>query len=658
MKFNLKKDWKFYTVLLISIIVVLLIITYTVSIKNKLYTSGSVQEATGNIEKIEENSELIQSFVAVENNLEKVIIDFEPYKDAANCGGRIKVGIKDNNGYILTEKEITRNYIRENTRYMLKFDKQKESKGQVYNIFIIFESLDNHSKFYTLKYTDKNEFENNKLYINGNEQQGQSLIFQDLYKSSIRKKIFVIISTVMILSVVVISSIIYYKKDIKEEKIFLMVAPIVCIFFMLVMPTFKNHDEYYHWLRAYEISEGHFMTPIKDGVQGSMMPKSVAEIFPEDWINMTYSDVKERLNVKLNNEDRTILNSETAAVYSFVQYIPQAIGIALGKLITNNTYLLTYLGRLFNMMFALVILYFAIKIIPFGKKLLLIPAMIPIAIEGFSSLSPDAMTISMSFLYIAYILNLAFGSKDKIMTKEKIIILCLSIIIALCKIVYIPLVLLILIIPKQKFKNESNKSKILNFIIIAGIAVIINLLWLTLSSKYLANFREGDSKIQVELAMHSPIQYIQEVLYTINLNGNNYFLSLFGSDLGWGELVKLYSIIPYSMFAIYIMATILDNDIKAKLKKYQIFWISITILAIIGLIFTSLYVQWTYVGNNSILGVQGRYFLPILPLIMLLIASKIKIKSLYEEKNVNKFVAISIMVLHIYTILQILIVHI
>lgn len=198
----------------------------------------------------------------------------------------------------------------------------------------------------------------------------------------------------------------------------------------------------------------------------------------------------------------------------------------------------------------------------------------------------------------------------------------------------------------------------MNFIIIAGIAVIINLLWLTLSSKYLANFREGDSKIQVELAMHSPIQYIQEVLYTINLNGNNYFLSLFGSDLGWGELVKLYSIIPYSMFAIYIMATILDNDIKAKLKKYQIFWISITILAIIGLIFTSLYVQWTYVGNNSILGVQGRYFLPILPLIMLLIASKIKIKSLYEEKNVNKFVAISIMVLHIYTILQILIVHI
>ena len=40
MKFNLKKDWKFYTVLLISIIVVVLIITYTVSIKNKLYTGG------------------------------------------------------------------------------------------------------------------------------------------------------------------------------------------------------------------------------------------------------------------------------------------------------------------------------------------------------------------------------------------------------------------------------------------------------------------------------------------------------------------------------------------------------------------------------------------------------------------------------------------
>ena len=106
-------------------------------------------------------------------------------------------------------------------------------------------------------------------------------------------------------------------------------------------------------------------------------------------------------------------------------------------------------GRIVNMIFALFVLYFAIKLMPFGKKLLLIPAMIPIAIEGFTSLSPDAMTISVAFFYIAYILHLAFGTKEQLGIKEKVILLISSIVIALCKIVYIPLVGLILIIPKR-----------------------------------------------------------------------------------------------------------------------------------------------------------------------------------------------------------------
>ena len=35
-------------------------------------------------------------------------------------------------------------------------------------------------------------------------------------------------------------------KDIKVENIFLMIVPFVCLFFLITMPTFKNHDEYYH----------------------------------------------------------------------------------------------------------------------------------------------------------------------------------------------------------------------------------------------------------------------------------------------------------------------------------------------------------------------------------------------------------------------------
>lgn len=658
MKIDIKKDWKFYGILTIVVLIIILIANYTLQIEEKLYTTGEKQEETGTLEDVTTGTEIVQTFFAVANNLEKVKIDFEPYKDDVNCGGKVTVGIKDADGNVIQEVEILRNYVRETSQYTLEFPKQKDSKDKEYQIFIRFNNLEENNRFYSVKYTDQNEFSNNHLMINGEEMQGASIIFQDFYKSDIRTIIYSAILSVFILGVYIVSSIIYYKKGMKVENIFLMIAPLTCIFFLITMPTFKNHDEYYHWLKAYEVSQGTLATPIEDGVQGSMMPEGVSKVFPtNEWTTLDYQMMKELLDVKLNEDNKGILNPETAAVYSFVQYIPQAIGIALTRLVTDNVYLITYGGRIFNMIFALLILYFAIKLMPFGKKMLLIPAMIPIAIEGFSSLSPDSMTISMAFFYIAYILHLAFGNKEQLELKDKVILLVSSIVIALCKIVYIPLVGLILIIPKEKFKNKGNKNKILNFCIIAGIALMVNLIWLAISSRYLSTFREGDSIIQVLLALQNPILYIQKVLYTFNLNGSNYLLSLFGADLGWGELIKLYSLVPYAFLGIYLFTAVMDNDLKGKFKKYQIVWILLVVLVIVGLIFTSLYVQWTTVGQTSIAGIQGRYFLPILPLVMLVLGSVVKVKSLYNEEKVTKFVAISILVLQIFTISQILIVH-
>lgn len=657
-KFEIKKNWIFWSILTIVIGIIWLLASYTVSINNKLYTAGMTQEPTGVIEEVKQGTKIIQSFIAIDNNLEKIMIDFEPYKQNAKIGGKIKIEVQDNEGNIIGNEEITRNYVREKTNFEIKLKKQKLSKDKEYKIAIEFMDLEKAEQFYSVKYTEQNEFLKNKLTIDGKEKEGSSLIFKDFYKSNIRSIIWFSTLIVLTIAIYIVSAIIKRKNKMKVENIFLMVVPLICLFFLATMPTFKNHDEYYHWLKAYEVSIGHLMTPIEDGIQGSMMPKGVAEVMPKDWTTMDYREVKERLSVKIDREDKEILNPDTAAVYSFVQYIPQATGIALARRFTDNAYLITYAGRIVNMIVAIALLYFAIKIIPFGKKLILIPAMIPIALEGFTSLSPDAMTISVSFLYIAYVLYLAFSTKvEKLQIKQKLILLIMSIVIALCKIVYIPLVGLLLIIPKEKFKDNSNKNKIINFIIIAGIAVVINLTWLAISSRYLATFREGDSKIQVLLALQHPIQFIQEFLYTCNINSGNYILSLFGADLGWGELVRLYTIIPYCFLGIYLFTAVTDNNLKNKFKKYQIVWILLVVLAIAALIFASLYVQWTTIGSESILGVQGRYFLPIIPLVMLLIGSSIKIKSEYNAESINKFIGISILLLNLYTISQILRVH-
>ena len=134
MKIDIKKDWKFYGILTIAVLIIILIANYTLQIEEKLYTTGEKQEETGTLEDVTTGTEIVQTFFAVANNLEKVKIDFEPYKDDVNCGGKVTVGIKDADGNVIQEVEILRNYVRETSQYTLEFPKQKDSKDKEYQI--------------------------------------------------------------------------------------------------------------------------------------------------------------------------------------------------------------------------------------------------------------------------------------------------------------------------------------------------------------------------------------------------------------------------------------------------------------------------------------------------------------------------------------------
>ena len=282
--------------------------------------------------------------------------------------------------------------------------------------------------------------------------------------------------------------------------------------------------------------------------------------------------------------------------------------------------------------------------------------MIPIAIEGFSSLSPDAITISMSFLFIAYVFHLAFGEKTQVGWKEKGILLVMSIVIALSKIVYLPLVGLILIIPKEKFKQGSQKWKVIDFAIIAVLATIVNLIWLAIAGKYLAVFQEGASSVKIMQAIQNPIQFGQMILFSIIYGQSTNTLSLFGTELGYFEFVKTYAIVPYVLIGLYLFIAVTDSKLKDKLKRYQVVWILLVILATILLLFMSLYVHWTASGSAYIQGIQGRYFLPILPLVMLLIGHRFKkVQSTYPEEKINKVVGITGLLINLFAIMQIVI---
>lgn len=274
---------------------------------------------------------------------------------------------------------------------------------------------------------------------------------------------------------------IYKIRDINVQKAFVIIVPIIFVLFFICMPTFKNHDEDAHWIRAYDIAQGNFITSTEYGhifaenstnYPATKLPKAILQITDVQYKqNHTAKDL---LNIKVNDDDELYVAMPTTAIYSPIQYLPQAIGIYLADLITDRPIIMAYVARIFNMIFCYVILYYAIKLMPFGKELLLIAMSIPIAIEGFTSMSPDGMTISMSLLLIAYVLRLVYSKEImKIAWKQKVILATISIVLALCKIVYLPLVGLVLLLPKEKF--YSRKDQILTIGGIMLLAIVANL---------------------------------------------------------------------------------------------------------------------------------------------------------------------------------------
>ena len=243
------------------------------------------------------------------------------------------------------------------------------------------------------------------------------------------------------------------------------------------------------------------------------------------------------------------------------------------------------------------------------------------------SLSADIVTNLLSFILIAYILKLAY-SKQAVSIKNFAITSILIILLASAKLFYTPIILLFLLIPKEKFFNKKTYyiQLIGLFIISFGSVLfwskIMNNLYLPYNM-YNEQFRDNVTIIKCA-DMHVQMQYIlKHGLYLMYVFVNSiihsfdmYFQGYIGT-FGWLDtLLPLWFI--YLSYAILFFVALTDgcNDIRLKLKHKIILFLSF--LVIISLILLSQHLIWDCVGGDIIRNLQGRYFIPVFPLFFML----------------------------------------
>ncbi|MEA4888135.1 MAG: DUF2142 domain-containing protein [Clostridiaceae bacterium] len=430
------------------------------------------------------------------------------------------------------------------------------------------------------------------------------------------------------------------SKSRKIELTFIKLALIFGILFVFLTPPMQSPDEDSHYRKSVSIAFGYLLPQGTTGSATMKIPKAALDFAS------AYNGLIGNMDQKYTFSQMVFSNwlpadwSQVVDVpYStaescFILHLPQAAGMVIGRLLSfvlgkNSFTPITamYMGRLGNLLFYIFLITLAIKLSPVYKRLIFAAGLLPTMLFLASTESYDVFAYGGVTLLIAYILNLWHNKKiANISYKEHLILAFIALLIVLGKFVYIPAILLALFIPSSKYR--SLKNKILCNVLTGGVILALYLLFKTVNGIYLNAAAGGASQSsqQVAFILANPFQFIWIVLRTIK---NMAFLYLKNGLATLGAIDTNFPSIIVIFVIFYLLFMILADGLHSVNNGigYRLAILAMT-LGIVGLIEAALYVSWTSlpqyggVGAPIVDGVQGRYFLPLIPIFAQLFSFK------------------------------------
>ena len=475
------------------------------------------------------------------------------------------------------------------------------------------------------------------------------------FEQTLNYIIFVVIITIILL--VIISSIIMLIKGCKKAEIyFTLYVALFGILYSILLPPFSAPDECLHFLASYRLSNV-IMLKANNDVSGIMYMRECDR--PENVKYMTNEYVVDTLAKLIKGKEdisKEIVKTRSSyePITPITMYIPQALGITIGRLLNLNYIRLVYCGRLMNLLFFIVISILAIRIMPFGKWITFSICQIPLVMEVVSSYSYDVLIIALTFLLVSYILKLMENKKSG--KKQLIILAVLCMIYAPLKPVYLPIVALVFIIPGKNinemfWKSILYKTGVLFLAIISIGAVYIGSAF-TISSLVRESIiseeqeRESADLIQsdcfeidpdmeiriadqdyymypnLDFMMENPFDIIESYAGAVINLSDEWMLSALGKYLGYYDVVLPTHVSIIVMVLIYLSFACEDYNKITNMSLLKRMWVILMILGCWFAVLLTFYLKLTFPSLKIIMGVQGRYFIPSFAAVILLLQGK------------------------------------
>lgn len=399
------------------------------------------------------------------------------------------------------------------------------------------------------------------------------------------------------------------------------------LFYLLLTAPFQVPDEPAHFLRAFQISRGDLRGEKLNARAGGFIPKRLKdELYVFDHlkfkpeIQISYDEWRQKIRKSLpltvlSRSETAFLSFSNTVLQSPVPYLPQALGLIIAEGLAWNTLEALYLSRFLTLLACIALLAVSLSLCAFSDRLCLtifLLATMPMNIFLLASISADALTISLALVTVALCIRLTQQWSAKLFGW----LLLSSGLLSLCKVFFlIPLMGLpaIWLAPLQRRLQVGAAAALV------GAAVLPLLAWSSLAATLVVPFRpDVDPHLQLKFVLEQPLTALRVFCSSLTEDFWGIWLSFIGV-LGWLDTLlppRVYRYYPL-LLGLAVVTGISSQELPRRNTR-RLIWVAAGIfLATVFLICLSQYLLWTPVGAPHLKGLQGRYFLPLAPMLLL-----------------------------------------
>ena len=358
---------------------------------------------------------------------------------------------------------------------------------------------------------------------------------------------------------------------------FVLLALIFGVTLVFATPPFRAPDEAGHFWRADAIALGYWIPPMHHGHPSAHIPRGIEQL----WYGR---------DTPLELEHRVLVHFP--AYYTPLPHLPQAFACFIGHALVLRPIAILHLGRIFNLVVFIALMAIAMRAAPSLALAIATVGLLPMSLHLAASFSPDATTIAVATLFTA--MSCTTGASACRDRRGRLSYTSAA--IALVKPVYFPIALM------------ARRATVW---IACALALAITTLLLHQTSYAHRPGVMVDPSAQLRVIVEAPFRFIGIVIVDYLRHAPRYAEGLVGR---LGMLDVPLPRIVIGMLIATLIAVALTNELRLTATERALAGLSIALSML--LISVSQYLIWTPPGAGYIDGMQGRYFLPLLPLAM------------------------------------------